>query len=140
MGGAYIDRVQHTMRGSMSAVAAHLGVVAVVWTLTASARACSGPGAEEAIFENGLIAACSLWTTPLIGAAFALWPRLRRPGWRRQWPFLVLFIAHPSWWISPLGGDCGYLLRDLSVASSVLTLVVAGLLYWRAHPRRVAVA
>lgn len=96
------------------------------------ALACSGPGAAETILRNERLG-WALWAmTLVIAGVFAVLPRLRARGWRKQWPLLLLVLLHPGWWMSARSGDCGRTLWEGSILMMVVTLLAGGAMYWRA--------
>ena len=57
-----------------------------------------------------------------------LWWRLRGSTKRLGWGLSLglLLCAHPVWWLSAVGGDCGYLLFHASLMMSALQAAVIG--------------
>lgn len=122
-------------RGFGTLSRARWSALPIVATLSAPrhALACSGPGAIETITRNERLG-WALWAATLLAAAaLAASPRLRAGGRRRLWPLLVLLLVHPGWWMSGRGGDCGYTLRDGSIVVTAVTVLVGGIVYWRAR-------
>lgn len=80
---------------------------------------CSGPGAADAIARAELLG----WV--LTGTSLALVvPALAFNGHdshRRRWWLLIAVAAHPGWWMSGRGGDCGRVLTASAIAATVLT-------------------
>ncbi|MBL8957839.1 MAG: hypothetical protein JNK82_44100 [Myxococcaceae bacterium] len=52
---------------------------------------------------------------------------------RRRWLFFAGVVVHPGWWLSARSGDCGYLLRYVSVVATVLFAVAAAWFVWRSR-------
>lgn len=98
--------------------------------------ACSGPGAIELMMQNERFGAVA-W---MVGLAISVWGSviaLRRP--RESWWMFVLaalVVVHPGWWLGVHSGDCGFMVRDGSVAVLVAQLAVAVAAY--ARRRRVS--
>jgi hypothetical protein len=104
------------------------------WLLVASviprpALACSGPGAMETILANERVG----WTLFFVSAAIAAVAAvlLRSRGWRKLWPLAAVVFVHPGWWLSARSGDCGGTLHMASIAITIVTLLVAGVVWWR---------
>lgn len=96
------------------------------------ARACSGPGAQDAIQLSGLVALGSLALTLLCFLAALLVPPVRRlVGWRGVGALFVACIFHPGVWLSTLSGDCGYTARWASIAFLPILAGLVTLLYFR---------
>ncbi|MBI5482766.1 MAG: hypothetical protein HY906_28180 [Deltaproteobacteria bacterium] len=102
---------------------AALGAAAPL-AVAATARACSGEGAMDVIRANErlgwLLFGVSLLVVAL-GAAL-----LRRMGVARchlAW-LAALLLAHPGWWMSARRGDCGYTLRELSIAMTAVSAAI----------------
>lgn len=88
------------------------------------AEACSGPGAGEAIALSSLVALASLSLGLAFLAVLVVRGLRRRAAWKRLLPLAVVCAAHPFWWLSPLSGDCGFLLRWASLAFLPVLAVV----------------
>ncbi len=105
-------------------------VSAVVLLQPLTARACSGPGAQEAITDSFRIALISLGLT--VGwflAALIVSPLRRRVGKKGLLLLAGTCVVHPAIWLSTLSGDCGYMLRWASLLFlPLLALVLGGLL------------
>lgn len=109
--------------------------------LPAVARACSGPGAQDAIQVSGLIALGSMALTLLCFLAALLVPPVRRKvGWRGVGALFVACIFHPGVWLSTLSGDCGYTARFASIAFLPILAGLVALLYFRQRKAQRATA
>lgn len=91
--------------------------------VTAAARACSGPGALEAILRNERLGWMLFAVAAVaLGMGAVLLRRLGVPA-RRYGLLAVPLLVHPGWWMSARGGDCGTILALGSMAMTA----VAGL-------------
>ena len=95
-----------------------------------TALACSGPNAAKTIQDSGRIALVSLGLT--VGwflAALIVAPLRRKVGKKGLLLLAGTCVVHPATWLSPLHGDCGYMLRWASLLFlPVLALVLGALL------------
>jgi hypothetical protein len=115
-----------------------LSAFSAVATWPAAAFACSGPGAQEAIFVSSLIALVSWALTGLCFLAALLVPPVRRRmGWTGVIGLFAATLLHPALVFGTLRGDCGYTARWASIVFlPILALVLSWL--WRRGPRRLA--
>ncbi len=95
----------------------------------AAALACSGPGAPAAIARADRIGWALLAGTALLVAATHFAAR-RPPSTRR---LIVALLVHPGWWLGARGGDCGRMRVAASIAATVLFVLAAAFLLWRAR-------
>lgn len=101
---------------------------------TGDALACSGPDAAERIAHNERIAWLLFAVSLVLGAAFALMPRMRHHRGTR-WSLLVLAVVHPGWWMGA-GGDCGVTLLGSACLVTLVTFILACVLLWRTRRHR----
>jgi hypothetical protein len=61
---------------------------------------------------------------------------------RRRWVWLgahvTLLVLNPTWWISAISGDCGFLLKDFATATTVVAGVGTARAAWLARRRGTA--
>ncbi len=106
----------------------------VVALASGNALACSGPDAAERIAHNARIAWILFAVNLALCTMFAL-PLRMRTHRKTRWVLLVLAVIHPGWWMGT-GGDCGVTLFFGACLMTLVTLVVASVLLWRARKRR----
>jgi hypothetical protein len=98
--------------------------------------ACSGPGAGETIARNIAIGYThAAIDGGLLALSLGLWWFVSR---QRVFPAIcaALVLLHPAWTVSAIGGDCGYLKRDLSwVFTGIAVLSLVGQAAWAVRVR-----
>lgn len=99
------------------------------WLSTSTAWACSGPGAEEAIARAEWGGTALAVFTVLLMAGATYLARQRGAMGRALAGGYVLLLAHPGWWMSARGGDCGEARLD---GALLFTFLAAGIGVWSA--------
>lgn len=102
----------------------------------AQSWACSGPGAMEYILRSERQGLLLFAGTLVFAIGLTLVPRLRARGLRKLWPFALLVVIHPGWWMSARSGDCGRTLVEGSVLITAVALVLGAIAIVRAKPGR----
>lgn len=74
--------------------------------------------------------------TLVFAIGLTLVPRLRARGLRKLWPFALLVVIHPGWWMSARSGDCGRTLVEGSVLITAVALILGVIAIVRAKPGR----
>lgn len=106
-----------------------LGLVASGALWAAPAWACSGPGAMAAI-EQAVLQGWIMWGVAVVlgflSMALGRWSGLT---WGKSWWPMLVAGAHPGWWLTARGGDCGSMLvwgsTGMLAVMILLTLVIA---------------
>jgi hypothetical protein len=104
------------------------GAAVLLWPSVAFA--CSGSGAAATIDSNGRLAtilflACLL----LLPVSLMIWRKSQRHG-RWAVAHILLIVANPIWWMSALGGDCGFALAGLATVFVVVAGVGTARVTW----------
>ncbi len=98
-------------------------------TLAPSALACSGPGAARAMTNNMLAGWVLLAVAAGVAATVLVLTRSPKPPWSARWLPAVLAAIHPGWWMSVRSGDCGFMLRNTSIAMTAIVTAVGCAIY-----------
>ncbi|MBS2031869.1 MAG: hypothetical protein JST54_28490 [Deltaproteobacteria bacterium] len=98
---------------------------------TQSEWACSGPHALETILANEHLGWATWFASCAAVVGFAVERILRLRTWHGIGVPALLVGVHPGWWMSARSGDCGYLVRHASEATSAVIVVVLAVLLWR---------
>jgi hypothetical protein len=125
--------VQRPADIKIRAAASTVGI-ALAWQ-TATALACSGPGARAAIERAELLGWLLFAASTLLCLGAMALPKVRSAGPRVFWPLLIPPAIHPGWWMSARSGDCGSMRTLGAIAVSGLVLVALAIVLWRAGRR-----
>lgn len=114
-----------------------LVAIAALLQAPATALACSGPGAEEAIRTSDRIIFGALLCSVLCFLCGLLVPPVRRRlTWKGVLGLGLAIPFHPALLFGTLRGDCGYTARWIAIASVPLVLGAFAVLFFRGQRRQ----